>query len=114
MDDERHTRGRSWLICASVLALIAPLMYFVIWGLAISLAGRWATRDDIARQSLPSMNANRGELQYFPPGPELRLKRQVSALHNDPLRQQVATETEQSSDDSLPPFDDLNEGDAKP
>jgi hypothetical protein len=76
MNVKRFAAG-PWLLLAS--------------GALFSLVGA-GCQSTVGGQTLPSAFYLRDDVQYFPPGPEMRLSRQVEALEEYRLRQQGVVE----------------------
>lgn len=70
-----HHSHRSWLILAGVL---------------LQTAASVGCQSTVGGQTLPSAYYLRDDVQYFPPGPEFVLTRQVEAIEEYKLRQQGA------------------------
>jgi hypothetical protein len=71
----------------------------------------WELFSFIRPPPLPRINSIFAELQYFQPDPGFKLKRQVKALEEYRLRQQIGPAAERSADDALPGSDGENAGD---
>lgn len=70
------------------LNLHSPRAWLLVLGCAAVASTSVGCQTTIGGQTLPSAYYLRDDLQYFPPGPEFRLTRQVQALDEYRLRQQ--------------------------
>src|SRR5579871_2738325 len=88
MDKMRHKRESEisfWLRIAT-LVVLAPGIYMT------------SCSSKTENPTLPSINSGQ-DLQYFPPGPEFKLTRQVQAIEEYKLRQQGKQSPEERTDD---------------
>jgi len=118
MPTEVKSKTEPWLVYAAVAVVLFPSLYAMSWGPVASLAAHHATLGEIAdtayapmawlenntalsaslgwywelfsslRPKLPSAYGPRDDLQYFPPGPEFKLTREIQAIEEYCLRQQ--------------------------
>ena len=70
------------------LNLLSPGTWLLVLGCAAVSSTLVGCQTTIGGQTLPSAYYLRDDLQYFPPGPEFKLSRQVQALDEYRLRQQ--------------------------
>jgi hypothetical protein len=70
------------------LNLLSPHAWLLIFGCAAVCSSSVGCQTTIGGQTLPSAYYLRDDLQYFPPGPEFKLTREVQALEEYKLRQQ--------------------------
>jgi hypothetical protein len=70
------------------LNLLSSRAWLLVLGCAAVCASSVGCQTTIGGQTLPSAYYLRDDLQYFPPGPEFKLTRQVQALEEYKLRQQ--------------------------
>jgi hypothetical protein len=70
------------------LNLLSPRAWLLVLGCAAVSSTSVGCQTTIGGQTLPSAYYLRDDLQYFPPGPEFKLSRQVQALEEYRLRQQ--------------------------
>jgi hypothetical protein len=80
------------------LNLLSPRAWLLVLGCAAVSSTSVGCQTTIGGQTLPSAYYLRDDLQYFPPGPEFKLTRQVQALDEYRLRQQGVT-----NEEALPP-----------
>lgn len=62
--------------------------WLLLLGVALLSASTIGCQSTVGGQTLPSAFYLRDDVQYFPPGPEFRLTKQVEALEEYKLRQQ--------------------------
>ena len=70
------------------LNLLSPHAWLFVLGCAAVCSSSVGCQTTIGGQTLPSAYYLRDDLQYFPPGPEFKLTREVQALEEYKLRQQ--------------------------
>ena len=70
------------------LNLLSPQAWLLMFGCAAVSSSLVGCQTTIGGQTLPSAYYLKDDLQYFPPGPEFKLTRQVQALDEYKLRQQ--------------------------
>ncbi len=70
------------------LNLLSPHAWLLALGCAAVCSGSVGCQTTIGGQTLPSAYYLKDDLQYFPPGPEFKLTRQVQAIEEYKLRQQ--------------------------
>jgi len=70
------------------LNLLSSRTWLLVLGCAAVCASSVGCQTTIGGQTLPSAYYLRDDLQYFPPGPEFKLTRQVQAMEEYKLRQQ--------------------------
>lgn len=68
--------------------LFSPHAWLLVLGCAAVCATSVGCQTTVGGQTLPSAYYLKDDLQYFPPGPEFKLTRQVQALEEYKLRQQ--------------------------
>jgi len=73
---------------AMKLNLLAPRAWLLVLGCAAVCSSSVGCQTTIGGQTLPSAYYLKDDLQYFPPGPEFKLTRQVQAMEEYKLRQQ--------------------------
>ena len=69
------------------LNLHSPQAWLLVLGCAAVASTSVGCQTTIGGQTLPSAYYLKDDLQYFPPGPEFKLTRQVQALEEYKLRQ---------------------------
>src|SRR5215472_16102485 len=62
------------------LNLLSPYVWLFVLGCAAVCSSSVGCQTTIGGQTLPSAYYLRDDLQYFPPGPEFKLTRQVQAI----------------------------------
>ena len=70
------------------LNLLSPHAWLLVLGCATVCSTSVGCQTTIGGQTLPSAYYLKDDLQYFPPGPEFKLTRQVQAIEEYKLRQQ--------------------------
>ena len=70
------------------LNLLSPHAWLLVLGCAVVCSSSVGCQTTIGGQTLPSAYYLKDDLQYFPPGPEFKLTRQVQAIEEYKLRQQ--------------------------
>jgi hypothetical protein len=70
------------------LNLLSPHAWLLLLGGAAVCTTSVGCQTTIGGQTLPSAYYLKDDLQYFPPGPEFKLSRQVQAIEEYKLRQQ--------------------------
>ena len=83
---------------AMKLNLLSPHAWLMVLGCAAVCSSSVGCQTTIGGQTLPSAYYLKDDLQYFPPGPEFKLTRQVQAMEEYKLRQQGGA----TSDDAGP------------
>jgi len=73
---------------AMKLNLLSPQAWLLVLGCAAVCSSSVGCQTTIGGQTLPSAYYLKDDLQYFPPGPEFKLTRQVQAMEEYKLRQQ--------------------------
>jgi hypothetical protein len=76
------------------LNLLSPHAWLLLLGCATVCGGSVGCQTTIGGQTLPSAYYLKDDLQYFPPGPEFKLSRQVQAIEEYNLRRQGGAELE--------------------
>jgi hypothetical protein len=84
------------------LNFLSPRAWLLVLGCAAACSTSVGCQTTIGGQTLPSAYYLRDDLQYFPPGPEFKLTRQVQALDEYRLRQQGVA-TEEVAPPAIPP-----------
>ena len=84
------------------LNLLSSHAWLLMLGCAAACGGSVGCQTTIGGQTLPSAYYLKDDLQYFPPGPEFKLSRQVQALDEYRLRQQGIA-TEEAAPPAMPP-----------
>ena len=74
------------------LNYLSPRPWLMLVGCSLLSTVGAGCQSTVGGQTLPSAYYLRDDVQYFPPGPEFRLSRQVEALEEYKLRQQGAIE----------------------
>ena len=74
--------------------LLSPHAWLLMLGCAAACGGSVGCQTTIGGQTLPSAYYLKDDLQYFPPGPEFKLSRQVQAIEEYKLRQMGGGELE--------------------
>lgn len=72
------------------LDLLSSRSWLLVLGCAAVCSSLVGCQTTVGGQTLPSAYYLRDDLQYFPPGPEFKLTRQVQAIEEWKLRQQGA------------------------
>jgi len=80
---------------AMKLNLLSPQAWLLLLGCAAICSSSVGCQTTIGGQTLPSAYYLKDDLQYFPPGPEFKLTRQVQALEEYRLRQEGGAPGEQ-------------------
>ncbi len=70
------------------LNLLSPHTWLLLLGCAAVCSTSVGCQTTIGGQTLPSAYYLKDDLQYFPPGPEFKLSKQVQAIEEYKLRQQ--------------------------
>jgi hypothetical protein len=68
--------------------LVSPHAWLLVLGCAAVCASSVGCQTTVGGQTLPSPYYLKDDLQYFPPGPEFKLSRQVQAIEEYNLRRQ--------------------------
>lgn len=74
------------------LKLLSPRAGLLLAGYAVLCSASVGCQSSIGGQTLPSAYYLRDDLQYFEPGPEFKLTRQVEAIEEYKARQQGIAE----------------------
>lgn len=77
------------------LNLLSPRAWLMMLGLAAVCSSSVGCQTTIGGQTLPSAYYLKDDLQYFPPGPEFKLSKQVQAIEEYKLRQQGGAGTDE-------------------
>jgi hypothetical protein len=85
------------------LNLLSPHAWLLVLGCAAVSSSSVGCQTTIGGQTLPSAYYLKDDLQYFPPGPEFKLTRQVQALDEYKLRQQGGAGVGLGGPDELAP-----------
>lgn len=74
------------------LNLLSSRAWLFLAGCTVLCSASAGCQSTVGGQTLPSAYYLRDDLQYFPPGPEFKLTRQVEALEEYKARQQGLVE----------------------
>ena len=74
--------------------LLSPRSWLLLLGCAAACSSSVGCQATVGGQTLPSAYYLRDDLQYFPPGPEFKLSREVQAIEEYKLRQRGAATEE--------------------